>query len=74
MAPTDRTKNNKFSRKDGNWKESKNMAAGVKKKKKWTPEQKVFEGSVKEGMTANSHMLKYSYSSMALDWIFAVRS
>ncbi|XP_053200182.1 thyroid transcription factor 1-associated protein 26 homolog [Scomber japonicus] len=50
MAPTDqKTKNNKFARKDGNWKKSKNIAAGVKKKRKWTPENKVFEGSVKEG-------------------------
>lgn len=50
MAPTDqKTKNNKFTGKNGNWKKSKNIAAGVKKKRKWTPEHKVFEGSVKEG-------------------------
>ncbi|XP_044199189.1 thyroid transcription factor 1-associated protein 26 homolog [Thunnus albacares] len=50
MAPTDqKTKNNKFTGKNDNWKKSKNMAAGVKKKRKWIPEHKVFEGSVKEG-------------------------
>lgn len=51
MAPTDqKMKNKKFTAKDGNWKKSKNNAQGVKKKRKWTPEQKVFEGSVKEGI------------------------
>ncbi|XP_023284942.1 thyroid transcription factor 1-associated protein 26 [Seriola lalandi dorsalis] len=50
MAPTDRKmKSNKFTAKDGNWKKSKNNAQGVKKKRKWIPEHKVFEGSVKEG-------------------------
>ncbi|XP_071358553.1 thyroid transcription factor 1-associated protein 26 homolog [Trachinotus anak] len=50
MAPTDRKmKSKKFTAKDGNWKISKNNAQGVKKKRKWTPEQKVFEGSVEEG-------------------------
>ncbi|XP_008291046.1 thyroid transcription factor 1-associated protein 26 homolog [Stegastes partitus] len=50
MAPTDqKMKNKKFAAKDGNSKKPKNTAQGVKKKRKWTPENKVFEGSVKEG-------------------------
>ncbi|XP_018526525.1 thyroid transcription factor 1-associated protein 26 homolog [Lates calcarifer] len=50
MAPTNqKMKNNKFTAKDGNWKKSKNNVQGVKKKRKWVPEHKVFEGSVKEG-------------------------
>ncbi|XP_031169588.1 thyroid transcription factor 1-associated protein 26 homolog [Sander lucioperca] len=50
MAPTDKKmKNKKFTAKDGNWKKSKNNAQGVKKKRKWVPEHKVYEGSVKEG-------------------------
>ncbi|XP_078137552.1 thyroid transcription factor 1-associated protein 26 homolog isoform X3 [Sander vitreus] len=50
MAPTDqKMKNKKFTAKDGNWKKSKNNAQGVKKKRKWVPEHKVYEGSVKEG-------------------------
>lgn len=50
MAPTNqKMKNNKFTAKDGNWKKSKNDVQGVKKKRKWVPEHKVFEGSVKEG-------------------------
>lgn len=50
MAPTDqKMKNKKFTAKDGNWKKPKNDAQGVKKKRKWVPEHKVFEGSVKEG-------------------------
>ncbi|XP_035002919.2 thyroid transcription factor 1-associated protein 26 homolog [Hippoglossus stenolepis] len=49
MAPTDRkTTSNKFTGKDGNWKKSNSNVQGVKKKK-WTPDHKVFEGSVSEG-------------------------
>lgn len=50
MAPTDtKMKNKKFVAKDGNWKKSKTNTLGVKQKRKWTPEQKVYEGSIKEG-------------------------
>uniref|UniRef100_A0A3P8S7R0 Coiled-coil domain containing 59 n=1 Tax=Amphiprion percula TaxID=161767 RepID=A0A3P8S7R0_AMPPE len=50
MAPTDqKMKNKKFTSKDGNIKKPKNTVQGVKKKRKWIPEHKVFEGSVKEG-------------------------
>lgn len=50
MAPTDqKMKTKKFAAKDGNWQKSKNNAQGVKKKRKWIPEHKVFEGSVREG-------------------------
>ncbi|XP_070785248.1 thyroid transcription factor 1-associated protein 26 homolog [Enoplosus armatus] len=50
MAPTDqKMKNKKFTAKDGNWKKSKNNPQSIKKKRKWVPEHKVFEGSVKEG-------------------------
>nr|XP_019948002.1 PREDICTED: thyroid transcription factor 1-associated protein 26 isoform X2 [Paralichthys olivaceus]XP_019948003.1 PREDICTED: thyroid transcription factor 1-associated protein 26 isoform X2 [Paralichthys olivaceus] len=49
MAPTDRKmKNKKFTGKDGSWKKSNSGVQGVKKKK-WTPDHKVFEGSVNEG-------------------------
>uniref|UniRef100_A0A7N8X5A2 Coiled-coil domain containing 59 n=1 Tax=Mastacembelus armatus TaxID=205130 RepID=A0A7N8X5A2_9TELE len=50
MAPIDqKTKNKTFAGRDGNWKKSKHNAQGVKKKRKWIPEQKMFEGSLKEG-------------------------
>ncbi|KAM9334943.1 thyroid transcription factor 1-associated protein 26 homolog [Symphorus nematophorus] len=50
MAPTDqKMKNKKFTAKDGNREKSKNNAQGVKKKRKWIPEHKLFEGNVKEG-------------------------
>lgn len=50
MAPTDqKMKNKKFTAKDGNWKKSKNNTQGVKKKRKWVPESKIFEGNQKEG-------------------------
>ncbi|XP_032361241.1 thyroid transcription factor 1-associated protein 26 homolog [Etheostoma spectabile] len=50
MAPVDqKMKNKRFTAKDGNWKKSKNNAQGVKKKRKWVPEHKVYEGSVNEG-------------------------
>ncbi|XP_035533865.1 thyroid transcription factor 1-associated protein 26 homolog [Morone saxatilis] len=50
MAPTDhKMKNKTFTAKDGNWKKSKPNLQGVKKKRKWTPDNKVFEGNVKEG-------------------------
>uniref|UniRef100_UPI0037E8D67F thyroid transcription factor 1-associated protein 26 homolog n=1 Tax=Semicossyphus pulcher TaxID=241346 RepID=UPI0037E8D67F len=50
MAPTDqKTKNKKFTAKDGNWKKSNIHTQGVNKKRKWVPENKLFEGSVKEG-------------------------
>ncbi len=50
MAPTDqKMKTNKFGTKDGSWKKSKNNVQGVKKKRKWIPEHKLFKGSVNEG-------------------------
>uniref|UniRef100_A0A3Q1GRG3 Thyroid transcription factor 1-associated protein 26 homolog n=1 Tax=Acanthochromis polyacanthus TaxID=80966 RepID=A0A3Q1GRG3_9TELE len=50
MAPTDqKIKNKKFTAKDGNLKKSKNTGQSVKKKRKWIPEHKMFDGSVKEG-------------------------
>ncbi|XP_061920867.1 thyroid transcription factor 1-associated protein 26 homolog [Entelurus aequoreus] len=42
-------KKNTFPRKEGNWKNSTKPTDGVKKKKKWVPEDKIFRGSVKEG-------------------------
>ncbi|KAK2883044.1 hypothetical protein Q8A73_021977 [Channa argus] len=42
-------KNKKLTGKDGSWKKPQNNAQGVKKKKKWIPEHKLFEGSVQEG-------------------------
>lgn len=51
MAPTDvKMKNEKRTKKDGSWKKSKGDAQAVKKKRKWIPEHKVFQGNVKEGM------------------------
>ncbi|XP_071761740.2 thyroid transcription factor 1-associated protein 26 homolog [Centroberyx gerrardi] len=51
MAPTDQKMKNKekFTGKGGNWKKSQNRPAGVNKKRKWVPEHKVFDGSIKEG-------------------------
>ena len=50
MAPTDqKMKTNKFTAKGGKRGKSKGDGQGVKKKRKWIPENKVFEGSVGEG-------------------------
>ncbi|XP_041833773.1 thyroid transcription factor 1-associated protein 26 homolog [Melanotaenia boesemani] len=50
MPPTDNKRKNKnFKLKDGSLRKTKNMAANVKKKRKWIPEHKLFQGSVKEG-------------------------
>lgn len=50
MAPTDnKGRNKKFTPKDDSLKKTKNMVANVKKKRKWIPENKLFQGSVKEG-------------------------
>ncbi|AWO98092.1 putative thyroid transcription factor 1-associated protein 26 [Scophthalmus maximus] len=51
MAPqTDRKMNRTtFKAKDGNWKKTKGNVQEFKKKRKWVPEHKVFEGSVAEG-------------------------
>ncbi|XP_004548338.2 thyroid transcription factor 1-associated protein 26 homolog [Maylandia zebra] len=50
MAPTDqKTKNEKFAGKEGDLAKTKSGAKGVKKKRKWISDQKLFKGSVKEG-------------------------
>ncbi|KAM4614635.1 thyroid transcription factor 1-associated protein 26 homolog [Polymixia lowei] len=51
MAPTDQKMKNKerAAGKGGNWKQKNNRPGGVNKKRKWIPEHKVFDGSVKEG-------------------------
>lgn len=49
MAPTDqKMKSKKFNAKGDGWKGSNNNTHGVKKRK-WIPENKVYQGSVKEG-------------------------
>ncbi|XP_029017129.1 thyroid transcription factor 1-associated protein 26 homolog [Betta splendens] len=50
MGPTDKKmKSETFRGKGGNWKKPRNDARGVQKKRKWIPEHKTYEGSVKEG-------------------------
>lgn len=50
MAPTDqKTKNEKFAGKESDLAKTKSGAKGVKKKRKWISDQKLFKGSVKEG-------------------------
>lgn len=57
MAPTDKKiKHKTFEGKDGNQNRPKTIRSGVKMKRKWVPENKQFEGSVKEGMPfRNAH-------------------
>ncbi|KAM3859048.1 thyroid transcription factor 1-associated protein 26 homolog [Diretmus argenteus] len=51
MAPTDQKMKSKGKQtgKGGNWKNVKHRPTGVNNKRKWIPEHKVFDGSVKEG-------------------------
>ncbi|XP_042367324.1 thyroid transcription factor 1-associated protein 26 homolog [Plectropomus leopardus] len=67
MAPTDqKMKNKKFTAKGGNWKKSQNNAPGVKKRK-WIPENKVYEGSVKEGQgfaLKRKQKVKHEYNKL----------
>ncbi|XP_058479989.1 thyroid transcription factor 1-associated protein 26 homolog [Solea solea] len=50
MAPTGhKTTSKTFTAKGGNKKTLRNSAQDVKKKRKWTPEHKIFDGSVQEG-------------------------
>lgn len=50
MAPTEKkTRSKEFKGKGGNWKKSNHNVQDGKNKKKWIPENKIFEGSVKEG-------------------------
>ncbi|KAM3588018.1 uncharacterized protein V6R79_019264 [Siganus canaliculatus] len=50
MAPTDqKMKSKKVTGRDDSGKTFKNKPQGVKKKRKWVPEHKVFQGNVKEG-------------------------
>lgn len=50
MAPIDVKKGgSKFTQKEGKWVKSKKSGVGVQKKRKWTPDSKVFKGSVNEG-------------------------
>lgn len=68
MAPTDqKMKTKKFTAKGGNWKKSQNNAPGVKKKRKWVPEHKTYEGSVKEGQgfaIKRKQKVKHEYNKL----------
>ncbi|KAL6116775.1 ccdc59 [Pungitius sinensis] len=60
-------KNEKFSPKDGNWKKSKNNVQGFKHKRKWVPDQKVYEGSIKEGQgfaLKRKEKVKHEYNKL----------
>ncbi|KAF3859218.1 hypothetical protein F7725_021617 [Dissostichus mawsoni] len=67
MAPTDyKKKDNKFVAKAGNWKKPQNTLHGVKKRK-WVPDNKVFEGSVKEGQgfaLKRKEKVKHEYNKL----------
>ncbi|KAK5848879.1 hypothetical protein PBY51_008566 [Eleginops maclovinus] len=67
MAPTDqKMKDKKFVAKGGNWKKPQNTAHGVKKRK-WVPENKLFEGSVKEGQgfaLKRKEKVKHEYNKL----------
>ncbi|XP_070709700.1 thyroid transcription factor 1-associated protein 26 homolog [Pempheris klunzingeri] len=68
MAPTgQQMKKKKFPSKDDTWKKSNSNARGVKKKRKWVPEEKVYKGSVKEGQGfafKRKEKVKHEYSKL----------
>ncbi|XP_074554057.1 thyroid transcription factor 1-associated protein 26 homolog [Halichoeres trimaculatus] len=68
MASRDQEmKKKSFVRKDGNWNKSKNQTKGVQKKRKWIPEHKLYEGSVKEGQGfafQRKQKMKYEYNKL----------
>nr|XP_040029091.1 thyroid transcription factor 1-associated protein 26 homolog [Gasterosteus aculeatus aculeatus] len=68
MAPTDqKMKNEKFTPKDSNWKKSKSNVQGFKHKRKWVPEQNVYEGSIKEGQgfaLKRKEKVKHEYNKL----------
>lgn len=74
MAPTDqKTKNEKFAGKEGDLAKTKSGAKGVKKKRKWISDQKLFKGSVKEGtIRLNVHVK--TTQSLSLNNIGTVRN
>ncbi|KAJ4924685.1 hypothetical protein JOQ06_003637 [Pogonophryne albipinna] len=67
MAPTDnKKKDHKFVAKAGNWNKPQNTLHGVKKRK-WVPDNKVFEGSVKEGQgfaLKRKEKVKHEYNKL----------
>ncbi|KAF0029748.1 hypothetical protein F2P81_018853 [Scophthalmus maximus] len=67
MAPqTDRKMNRTtFKAKDGNWKKTKGNVQEFKKKRKWVPEHKVFEGSVAEGFAfKRKERVRHEYNKL----------
>ncbi|CAM9215646.1 unnamed protein product [Lampetra planeri] len=68
MAPIDTKKGkSKFTQKEGKWVKSKKSVAGVQKKRKWTPDSKVFKGSVKEGQgfaLKRKEKIKHEYNKL----------
>lgn len=59
--------NRKFTPKGGDWKKSTNNAHGAKLKRKWVPEQKVYEGSVQEGQgfaLKRKEKVKHEYNKL----------
>ncbi|KAK5895671.1 hypothetical protein CgunFtcFv8_009345 [Champsocephalus gunnari] len=67
MAPTDnQKKDHKFVAKAGNWKKPQNTLHSVKKRK-WVADNKVFEGSVKEGQgfaLKRKEKVKHEYNKL----------
>ncbi|TNN56389.1 Thyroid transcription factor 1-associated protein 26 [Liparis tanakae] len=68
MAPTGPQMNNrKFTPRGGDWKKSTNNTHGAKLKRKWVPEQKVYEGSVQEGQgfaLKRKEKVKHEYNKL----------
>lgn len=62
MGPTTKTGHKKATAKDDTSKQNKPKAQGVKKKRKWIPEHKLFKGSLKEGMFLNPQLLRVTMS------------
>lgn len=76
MAPTyPKTKSKKFAEREGALNKAVNPTMGIKKKRKWVHEHKLFEGSVKEGefldfYLQRSHQItiKVSFKSVRLGY------
>ncbi|XP_068611346.1 thyroid transcription factor 1-associated protein 26 homolog [Brachionichthys hirsutus] len=68
MAPTDqKMKNEKFTKKGGDWRNSKANSQSVFKKRKWIPDNKVYQGGVNEGQgfaLKRKQKVKHDYNKL----------
>lgn len=73
MASTDQNVHKKTTAKENTFKKPRQKAQGVKTKRKWIPEHKMFQGSIKEGWFFHEQQMTTATTKVLFVFIIYIR-